>query len=473
MSSLFAALGTASNALNAIEQAMGVVQNNVANSSTAGYVTQRLSLNAAAFDPSHGLVGGVRAGAIQSSRSQFAEQSVWNANQQLGSATQKASSLQALQSSFDVSGNSGIPKALTSLYSAFSAWSASPASGTAQQQVLAAAQGITQAFNTASANVQAVRSQAGQQTQSAVTQINQLTSQIASINGQIRGGGQNDAGVDAHLYDNLEQLSNLVNFSTRTESDGTMTILMNGQVPLVIGARQNALKVTSANPSSATANSAPPQQILLSTGEDVTTQAQGGQLGGLLQVTNSVVPSLLGDNSQQGSLNQLAQTIADRVNGLLTSGQTSAGAPGVALFSYDSTSPTSVAATLSVNPSITASQLAAVDPGPPFSANGTANKLSQLQSPAAAADMVNGMSYTDFYSSVAANLGTLQSNASSNQQTQAQVLAQAQSARSQVSGVSLNEQAAQLLQFQDAYQASAHAISAINSTIQSLLQAVR
>ncbi len=471
MSSLLAALGTASNALDVMEKAMGVVQNNVANASTPGYVTQTLSLNAASFDPSNDIWGGgVQAGSTQSARNMFAEQSVWSANQQVGSATQQASSLQALQSNFDVSGTTGIPEALSNLYSAFSAWSSTPSSTTAQQQVITAAQGVVQQFNTAASNVATVRSQAGQQTQSVVTQINQLSSQIASINGEIRQGGQDNAGLQAQLYNNLEQLSSLVNITAQVQSDGTVSVLMNGQVPLVIGQTQTTLSAASSNPAGTPSNAAPDQQIISSSGQNVTAQAEGGQLGGALEITNSVVPSLTGDTNQQGSLNELAQGIADTVNSLLSTGQTSSGTAGVPLFSYSTSSSTAVASTLSVASGITASQLAAVDPGPPSVANGIANKLSQLQNNG---PMANGMTFTDFYSSIASTLGTLESNASQTQQTQTQVLTQAQSARSQLSGVSLNDQAAALLQFQDAYQASAQVVSTISSTIQYLMQTVQ
>ena len=87
--------------------------------------------------------------------------------------------------------------------------------------------------------------------------------------------------------------------------------------------------------------------------------------------------------------------------------------------------------------------------------------------------MANGTTFTDFYSSIASNIGTLEANASQAQQTQTQVLTQAQSARSQISGVSLNAQAAELLQFQDAYQASAQVLSTINNTIQYFMQTVQ
>ena len=446
------------------------MQNNVANASTPGYVTQTLAMNAGLFDPSAGLWGGVSAGNLQSSRNIFDEQSVWTANEQVGMATQQSTNLQALQSAFNVSGSSGVPAALSSLYSAFSAWSNTPSDSTRQQQVLTAAQGLAQAFNTTANSIDAVRTQAGQQTQNTVQQINTLSSQIASMNAQIRQGSKNDAGLDAQLYNNLEQLSNLANITARTESDGTVTVLLGGQIPLVIGETQTQLQVTQSSAGTANAGAPPDEKIVTSDGQDATSKIQTGQLGGLLQFTNVTVPSILGDGQQQGSLNELAQGIADRVNNLLTSGQTSSGTAGTALFSYTPGFPTAVAGTIGLNPDITASQLAPASLGPPSVANGVASELAQLANPSATADMLSGMSYTSFYSSIAANVGTLAASASTAQQTQTQVLTQAQNLRAQASGISLNDQAALLLQYQQSYQASAQAISTISSTIKTFLQ---
>jgi flagellar hook-associated protein 1 FlgK len=49
---------------------------------------------------------------------------------------------------------------------------------------------------------------------------------------------------------------------------------------------------------------------------------------------------------------------------------------------------------------------------------------------------------------------------------------EAERARSEVSGVNLDEEAARLLQFQQAYQASAKVISAANDMFRALLDAV-
>jgi flagellar hook-associated protein 1 FlgK len=80
---------------------------------------------------------------------------------------------------------------------------------------------------------------------------------------------------------------------------------------------------------------------------DVTNQADSGQLGAALEQRNSVIPSLRGDFSQTGDLNQMAKSFADRVNEIL----------GVPFFTYDQTNATNIAASLGVNPNITANQL--------------------------------------------------------------------------------------------------------------------
>ena len=70
---LFANLTTSVKALNAFEQSLEVAQNNVSNASTAGYAKQLATLNALPFHPGTGLLGGVQAGAPQTTRDEYLE----------------------------------------------------------------------------------------------------------------------------------------------------------------------------------------------------------------------------------------------------------------------------------------------------------------------------------------------------------------------------------------------------------------
>jgi flagellar hook-associated protein 1 FlgK len=473
MGSLFTALGTASNSLDVLQQAIGVVQNNVSNATTPGYVTQTLQLSAQQFDPSQNLWGGVEASGTQSARDVYAEQSVWSASGQSGYTTQQSASLNQLQQVFDVSGQSGIPGALSTLYSAFSAWSASPSSATQQQAVITAAQGVSSAFSQTASQVQQISSNTDQQLSSSVNQLNQYTAQIATLNGEIRQGSGNDAGLQAQLYNTIQQVSGLASVTVNFESDGTATVLLGGQSPLVQGVTQNQLSLSFAQSSNPTnTNASPSAQILNADGQDVTSLVTQGTLGGALDFRNSTIPAILGDGQQQGSLNQLAQGIADRVNTLLSNGQVSAGPPavsGVPLFTYNAATATGIAGSLTVAPNVTGGQLAAIDPGPPSVANGVATELASLANPTNTADTISGVSFNQFYGQITTDVGQQASTASSNDSINTNLFNQADSLRSQVSGVSLNDQAAQLLKFQDAYQATAQMITVINTMTQSLL----
>src|SRR5579872_1073575 len=142
MGDLFASLGCTAGALDAYSRVLEVIQNNVANASTPGYVKQQQALQAVPFDASGGLCGGVRAGEVQSARNEYADQAVRRETSLLGQSQQDVNSLTSLQTYFDISGNTGIPKALNDLFSAFSAWAQSPADAVARQTVVARAEDV-------------------------------------------------------------------------------------------------------------------------------------------------------------------------------------------------------------------------------------------------------------------------------------------------------------------------------------------
>jgi flagellar hook-associated protein 1 FlgK len=284
--------------------------------------------------------------------------------------------------------------------------------------------------------------------------------------------GSADPAAAAQLYNNLESLSKLTDFSTVTQSDGTVSVMLPGGAALVTGQTTNPLSLSDfvdTQPPAANPQSPPTAHILDSNGSDVTSQITGGQLGGLLDVRNRVLASYLGDSQQQGSLNELAQGLADTVNGILESGTVSTAsgaASGSALFTYSAADPTAVAGSLAVNPNITADQLAPVDTS--GVANGNANALAALSS----SSSIQGMSFVQYYSQMAANIGQENSNATSNKSTQEQIVSQAKSLRDSVSGVSLDEQAVQVLEFQHAYQACAQVLTVLNTLAQSTLNLI-
>lgn len=455
MSSLLAMMGAAGNALGVVQQALSIIQNNVNNASTPGYATQSLNLEAMPLDVATGLAGGVTSAGLQNSRDPYAEEQLQAQTQALGQYTAQAQATGTIQSFFDASGSSGVSAALAALFQSFSAWSVNPNDPTAQQSVLDSAANVASAIQGLAGSLSQTAQQLNGSIGSTASQINSIAAQIQAYNVQRLTETTPDPGEDAQLYSSLDNLSQLTNFTTVTQADGTVTVLLGGGSPLVIGSQQYAVS-TASSPAGA--------HVLDSQGNDITSQITGGQLGGLLDSRNRVLGSILGNSQQTGTLNQLAAGLADTVNGILTSGTVSpGGAAGTALFTYSAT-PDDAAMTLKVNPNITTSQLAAANSS---GSNGNANQLAALTTTPLAE--LGGMSLTQYFGQIASDIGQENQTATDNQTSQQQVVSQATTLINQVSGVNLNEQAAIVTQFQNAYQASAEVLTVLNTLADAVL----
>jgi len=207
----------------------------------------------------------------------------------------------------------------------------------------------------------------------------------------------------------------------------------------------------------------------------VTASISGGRLGGLLHSYNSVLPSLRGDAYQPGDLNTLATAIADRVNGILTSGYVSDGPPpeeGTALFTYDPAGGTLGAQSLAVRPD-SRRGTGGHRPGPPYRANGVALRLSGLAAPADDMDRIQGLSFMEYYGALGARAGRNLADARDNADFKSQMVAQARSLREEISGVSLDEEAILMVEFQRSYQAAARMVGILNELTETAVNLYR
>jgi flagellar hook-associated protein 1 FlgK len=452
MGNLFTSLLTSAGGLRAYEQALAVTQNNVTNSSTPGYVKQTQVLEALPFDVSVGLPGGVRAGAVVSSRDGYAERAVRDQQTAFGFSSQKTTNLTPLETSFNLSGTSGIAPSLSGLFQSFSRLSVNPNDTASRQAVIQQAGLVAESFQSTASGLLSQESSLDQESRSTIDAINSLATTIAQINTHDRSGntGSTDAGVDAQLNTSLESLSQLVNFTTLQQPDGSVAVYIGGQTALV--ANDQAYAIQGDFSTSQT-------KVLSSTGTDISSQLTGGTLGALLEDKNTVIPSYLGD------LNTLAQGVADTVNTTLAQGIDQNGAaPTTNLFTYDPVA--GAALSLAVNP-LTPDQIAAASPGA-TGGNGNALILAALGD----AKTVSGDTFAQFYGNLGGRVGSDLSLAKSNQSTSQLLLSQTQDLRTQVSGVSLNEEAEHLIAFQRAFEATSKMIGILSSLTETVINII-
>ena len=87
--------------------------------------------------------------------------------------------------------------------------------------------------------------------------------------------------------------------------------------------------------------------------------------------------------------------------------------------------------------------------------------------------VISGQSPTDYYSGIVFNVGNDAANATAEQSASSLVLQQLNDQRASVSGVSLDQEAANMVQYQQAYAASAQVVTTINTMMYDVIKMTR
>jgi flagellar hook-associated protein 1 FlgK len=229
------------------------------------------------------------------------------------------------------------------------------------------------------------------------------------------------------------------------QSDQGETLVTGNGTPLVVGNQSFALS-TALGPDG--------MQHVFAQGTDITSTLAGGQLGGTLAVRDQSIPSVLSD------LDGLAGGLATNFNAANQLGYDLNGNRGQNFFAPVSGAGAAanfeVAAT---NPSA----IAASSDGSAGS-DGNLTNLLAVQNQA----LASGQSPINDYSNLVFNVGNLSAQAQAGASAAQTNLQQLNNQLDSVSGVSIDEETANLIRFQNAYQAAANVISTVNSLTQYL-----
>jgi flagellar hook-associated protein 1 FlgK len=279
-----------------------------------------------------------------------------------------------------------------------------------------------------------------------VSQINTLTSQIASLNVQIAsatGGSQNANTLLDQRDQAIEQLSGLIDVSQSDAGGGAVTLTTSNGTALVVG--NHSVPLTTET------NQATGFQDIYSQESDITSGITSGSLAGALQARDQSIPSIL------SSLDSLASALGNSMNTINEAGTDLNGNPGQAFFTLPSSGTVGAAATISValtNPSQIAGSL-----------NGTTGDNSNINAMLALQNqtIVNGQTPLDAYSNLVDQVGNDVSTATSENTSSQAMVTQLQNQISSVSGVDINQQSVNLIQYERAYQAAAQVSAVIDS----------
>jgi flagellar hook-associated protein 1 FlgK len=452
MNGLFSSLSMAARSVAAQEYGLNVTGQNIANLNTPGYARRTTNLEEVA--PTAG--GGVRANGARAERDALLDARVrqeFPAEQQHGAV---ADSLAVVEVSLGAVGQS-IDGALTSFFDGFSALALDPTSSVVRDGAVLQGRQLASAFNNMATRLDDARRVADSQVRGDIDHINTLATQIGQLNTQI--GTANGADVET-LNDRmrvaLETLAGLADVTAIRREEGGFDVSIGSGRALVIGSNVYSVEAVPGGPDGVSA--------VFSGDVDISAEIQRGHLGGLLQVRDTIVPGY------QQRLDQLAFDVAAQVNLLHEAGTGLTGATGQSFFTTIA-SVAGAASAIEVAPAVVGDPrlIAASQSGAPGD-NGTATAIANLRD----TRVLNGGTTTlnDSWSQMVYRVGSDAATAQAQRESGRQVVEQISKLRDQISGVSLDEEAAAMMKFQRAYQANARFFMSVNESISTLMNMV-
>lgn len=464
MIGLFGSLDINARALSVQQEEMSVASNNLANVNNSSYATENLVVDTATpLQTSIGQEGtGDVATGITEIRNALLDSQIQSQTSETGSLTAQQTNLQNAESYLDeqISSTSssatpdspnGLTADLSSLFDSFQSLSTDPSDLSLRQTAIESAQTVAQQFNQVSSQLSTVNDDLNTSVQNDTASANQYLTTIAQLNGQIvqaqAAGGSADQLVDEREQD-MESLANLVNFSTTADSNGAVDISIGG-VTMVSG-QTNTDSLEAFDPGNG-------QLQVKAQNANQTLSITGGSIGGEITARDGALTDLRTD------LDTVASQVISQVNSIYSTGYDLNGNTGQDLFTGTDASDIGVNSALLSDPS-------------QFQAAGTAGATGDNTTVLALANLANqnisalgNQTISGYYNQTVTNLGNAISSVNDQLQSSTAIGQSLTSERVSQSGVSLDTQMTNLIQYQKAYEASAEMITTINQMLETVV----
>ncbi len=456
------------------QTALQTTAHNIANKSTEGYSRQRVDMlsNLPIGEGKLRIGMGARAGSVNRTNNPYVEKQLERESSSLGSFESRAEMLSRVEQVYNEQVNKGLNHSMGNFFNAFRELSNNPESLATRTQVKETAENLTKDFQRVNNQLKEIQRDADFRIATKVEEINQMTREIANLNEkvqavEIQGITANDERDRREQL--VKELGQKVNIRYAEGKDGAITITAGNTALLVSGYSQMDLKVGSTPASDGKAEGSLDifyQNSETSTPVNVTKQLTGGEVGGLIQVRDEVCNELL------ENMDVLSFSLAKEVNRAHMQGYDRNGRTGNMLFA-DPGEVRNSAERMALDEDVANDVsliVAAGKAGAPGD-NRVANVLSGLQYQQT---MDGGTAtFDDFYNSIVGQIGIEAQRANSAAESQKDIVAQLKNVRESISGVSLDEEASKMIEFQKAFDASARLIRTADEMMDTVLNLKR
>ncbi|MDQ0613708.1 flagellar hook-associated protein 1 FlgK [Microbacterium sp. W4I4] len=460
--STFSGLGTAASALAAARRGMDVVGQNIANQATEGYTRQRVDTSAIAaarlstrFSVGAAPGHGVAVDGITRLGDALLDARVRESSSSAGFWSARALAATTAETAMSEPSEHGLAARLSKFWAGWQDLAIAPDSGAAASVVLESAAQLSAQIAGGYRSVATQWSDTRASAERTVAQVNATATQIADLNAEIRDALASGRSANEIIdrRDGLVQVAaRLVGARGTLEADGTMTVRIDGNA-LVSG--DSARSLTLDGPMSMGENGR--MTVSWSGAAGFPVAVDGGELGGMLSV---LAPAADGGTLAgiAESYSAVATALAEMVNAQHRQGETATGQPGGDFFTLSTTGPAALGLGLAVHD---ASDLALASAGGGPLDAGNANAISEIGRNALSPDARWTGAVGAFAVSTA---GDIQRARLSDAAAVTAVTAQ----RS-VAAVDGDEETISLLTYQSAYQAAARVLTAVDESLDVLI----
>ncbi|MDT3668915.1 MAG: flagellar hook-associated protein FlgK [Aromatoleum sp.] len=477
-------LGIGLTGINSAQANLLTTSHNITNANTPGYNRQTtvITTNDPLFSGAGFFGQGSKVDGVRRQYDQFLGQQVLNASARKEEFSAYGAQISQLDNLL-ADPNAGLSPALADFFAGVQDVATNPASIPARQALISTAESLAARFNSLDTRLNEIRDLNEGQIVSTIDSINAYARQIADMNqriGVLQVGGPSIPANDLlDQRDNLvTELNKLVKVSTLTESDGSLSVFVGSGQSLVVGSAVSQLEVRRpdpADPFRGEIHLVAPNNGSVSLPDSL---FSGGQLGGLLKFRGETL------DSARTQLGQLAISVATEFNAQHRAGLALDGTTTNIDFFADigpmAADPVSLrmaagsfAVAISDPRAIAAS--GANDAARGVAAGGSNNenalKLAALQS----TRIMNGgtATFQSSYSQLVSFVGNKTREVQIGEAAQEAQLQQATDAQQALSGVNLDEEAANLIRYQQSYQAAARVMSVAGTLFDEILSIAR
>ncbi|OIQ09854.1 flagellar hook-associated protein 1 [Moorella thermoacetica] len=478
MPGTFFGFNTALRGMQAQQRGIYTTSHNIANANTEGYTRQQVVLAATPAYPVPAMnrpggqgwqIGtGVDSQETRRLRDEFLDTQIRRETGSLGQWQQIQDVLQQVEVVFNEPSDTGLSTLMSQFWAAWQELSKNAESSPVRTTVVETANALAEAFNHSYQQLTTIQDDIDQSIALKVTEVNSIAQQIADLNGQIKnivaaGDQPNDLMDQRDLL--LDRLSKIIDFSVEKNmvtvndeaiADGQIKIKLGDQYLVdVNGADSSAVNIVAGT------DDANKGKIFWGDSGDEIVPANG-EIKGLQKAREDVQTYLT-------NLNTLAGELAAAINEQHILGKDLTGASGEDFFVIGDNSDTITAANIQVNSQIMAdvSKIAAAakDGGPGDGSNALA--IAQLQHKLI--ENLDNTTFDDYYKNFTAKLGVDAHEATRMTTNQGVLVDQLTNRKESISGVSLDEEMANMLQYQRAYEASARMITTLDSMLDKII----